>query len=303
MRESHPRVVLGLHRSRYQRHSLAAALDMGIRAIDTAFNYHGFAAHQTLGRFRDLLPEFSVSTKVGYFPGTTRAVHSLAPGQLRHALEQTNRDLGRPPNLVFLHNPEHTLSRLSPEVAREHLTSACEVLVNAVQAGLCDAWGVASWRPGPLVGLIDGDTPRPDVLMVRSGLLVAIDTLEASESLATRWRLPAAAVWGMSPFGGKATDPIWDKINPRLFLRSDSRRTCSPIQAAFRAAYYLPRVGSLAVGSDDPAHLRELLASLGAEVDGDTVTRYRTLLGRQRSGSNSPSSRSASARTGAPSST
>ncbi|RBM13135.1 aldo/keto reductase [Streptomyces sp. PT12] len=277
---------------------------MGIRAIDTAFNYHGFAAHQTLASFGDLLAPFSVSTKVGYFPGAAGgAVHSLDPGRLRYALEKTNRDLGRSPDLVFLHNPEQSVSGLPLEVARDRLTLACGVLANAAREGLCGAWGIASWRPGPLVCLVDGDTPRPDVLMVRSGLLVAIDTLDASESLAARWHLPAAAVWGMSPFGGKATDPIWEEINPKVFLRGDSARVCSRLQVAFRAAYYLPRVSSVAVGSDDPRHLRELLDSLGAEVDESAVARYQDLLRRQRGDSNSSSSRRASLRTAAPSST
>jgi len=40
MRTAHPRVVLGLHRSRYQRSLLTDALDLGIDAIDTSFNYH-----------------------------------------------------------------------------------------------------------------------------------------------------------------------------------------------------------------------------------------------------------------------
>lgn len=256
-----------------------------------------------MARFGDLLAEFRVSTKVGYFRGPSGAVHSLDAGRLRSALEQTNRDLGRAPDLVFMHNPERTLSSLAHRPARDCLEHACRALADAVKEGLCGAWGIASWRPAPLVGLMDGGVPRPDVLMIRSGLLVGIETLDAAESLAGGWNLPDTARWGMSPFGGSVTDPVWGRLDPRIFLGPDAAPECSPIQAAFRAAYFLPRVGSVAVGSDDPAHLRELVASLGVEVNEGTVARYRRLLRDQRGRSSSSSSRRASFRSGAPSST
>lgn len=295
MREPHPRIVLGLHRSRYQRRTLAAALDLGVRAIDTAFNYHGFSAHQALAEFRDLLPQFRVSTRVGYFPGPSSVGHSLDPSRLRYALEQTNRDLRQTPDLVFIHNPERTLSQLTHDQARDCLTLACTVLVNAVKEGLCTSWGIASWRPEPLLSLIDGATPRPEMLMVRSGLLVGTETLDAAECLAGQWNLPSSAVRGMSPFGGSPTDPVWDRFNTRVFLRPDTAIEWSPIQAAFRAAYYLPRVSAVAVGSDDPAHLRELVDALRSQVDEGAIVRYRSLLRGQRGGANSSSNRRASA--------
>ncbi|MFK8909432.1 hypothetical protein [Streptomyces sp. YS-3] len=79
----------------------------------------------------DLLPNFSLSTKVGFFPGG----HSLDPARLRTAVEQAVKDLGREPDLVFLHNPEHSASdtgRLGP---------AC--------AALADTARVNGWIPSP----------------------------------------------------------------------------------------------------------------------------------------------------------
>ncbi|GHE11840.1 hypothetical protein GCM10010339_73070 [Streptomyces alanosinicus] len=73
---------------------------------------------------------------------------------------------------------------------------------------------------------------------------------------------------------------MWDRFDPRVFLR-DSRRL-SRVQAAFSAAYYLPRVGSIAVGTDEPSHLRELVGGLAAQVEERTVQEYRRLL-RDRS--------------------
>ncbi|WP_449342090.1 hypothetical protein [Streptomyces aurantiogriseus] len=80
----------------------------------------------------------------------------------------------------------------------------------------------------------------------------------------------------MSPFGGSATARVWARIDPRVFLRDSSR--LSRVQAAFRAAYHLPQVGSVAVGTDEPAHLAELVGALVGDVEERTIQEYRSLL-------------------------
>lgn len=241
--------------------------------LDTAFNYRHFTSHKTLATTAgDLLPKFTLSTKVGYFPG---GQHSLDPVRLRQALEETNRNLGSVPDLVFLHNPEHTL-RDAPN-ARDMLAGACATLEDATTAGLCGSWGIASWKPGPLVGLVDDTAPKPSVLMVRAGLMVGITTLEAADELATRWGLDGEAVWGMSPFGGSLNEPVWDRVDARLFLK-ENPEGLSRVQAAFRVAYGLPRVRRVAVSTDSPVHLRELVNGLDAEVDAQAIQQYRDLL-------------------------
>ncbi|MFJ2025696.1 aldo/keto reductase [Streptomyces sp. NPDC087897] len=281
MRGAHPRVVLGLHRSRHGRRLLTGALDLGVTSIDTSTNYLGFRSHTVLARtVGDLLPRLRVSTKVGYFPGPERTEHSLDPVRLYEAVEQAARDLGREPDLVFLHNPEHSLRDIGDH-GREAFTQGCAALENAAAKGLCGIWGVSSWDPSPLVGLIDPTTPRPSVLMARTGLLVGVRTLDAVDALTAVWGLASGSVWGMSPFGGDTGDPVWDRVDPRMFLRNGGR--FSRTQAAFRAAYCLPRrVSTLAVGTDEPAHLAELLVVLAAEIDEGTIREYRALL-RQRS--------------------
>nr|WSX78338.1 aldo/keto reductase [Streptomyces sp. NBC_00899] len=275
MRRADPRVVLGLHRSRYERHTLTAALDLGVTAIDTSFSYHGFRAHETLARVAgDLLPGLTISTKVGFFPGRSQAEHSLDPGRLLRALEKTNADLGRTPDLAFLHNPERSLVRV-PEQARDALAAACGALQEATTQGLCGSWGIASWNPAPLADLTSSATPGPSVLMIRAGLTVGADTLDAAEALTTAWS--PKAVWGMSPFGGDVENPVWDTVDPRIFLRGPSEQ-CTPVQGAFRVAYDLPSVTTVAVGADEPGHLSELLGALPYEVDTATIRRYRTLL-------------------------
>ncbi|GAU65233.1 hypothetical protein SSP35_01_05710 [Streptomyces sp. NBRC 110611] len=276
MRAADPRIVLGLHRSGHERRLLTGALDLGVTALDTSTNYLGFRSHRILAAAAgDLLPKFSLSTKVGYFPGPDRTEHSLSPDRLHAAVEQAVRDLGREPDLVFLHNPEHSLQEAAP-YSRDILAQACAALNAAAAKGLCGAWGVASWDPSPLPSLIDATVPKPSVLMVRAGLLVGTRTLDATEALAEAWGLEEGTVWGMSPFGGSTRAPIWEKSDPRVFLEGGNG--FSRIQAAFRAAFHLPQVSTIAVGTDEPTHLGELLGALAGKVDERAIREYRSLL-------------------------
>jgi aryl-alcohol dehydrogenase-like predicted oxidoreductase len=88
---------------------------LGVCSVDTAYNYRGFTSHRVLAETAgDLLAEFTLSTKVGFFPGTGgRVVHCLQPGPLRTAIERAVDDLGRTPDVVFLHNPERTLASVN----------------------------------------------------------------------------------------------------------------------------------------------------------------------------------------------
>lgn len=203
----------------------------------------------------------------------------MDPLRLYAAVEQAAEDLGQEPDLVFLHNPEHSLREADPH-GQDVLTEACAVLDDATSKGLCTAWGIASWDPSSLVGLIGPTVPRPATLMVRAGLLVGIRTLDAADALVRAWDLDPSEVWGMSPFGGSTSVPVWAKIDPRLFLANS--RQLSRVQAAFLAAYHLPRVGTVAVSTEEPAHLGELVGALVGEVEERTVQEYLSLL-RDRS--------------------
>lgn len=204
-------------------------------------------------------------------------MHSLCPRRLRAALELTCRDLERAPELVFLHNPERSLTGPSAS-ARDRLRNACMTMYQAVTDGLCKTWGIASWDPRPLAALVDGTLPRPAVVMVRAGLLVGIDTMDATSAVVTRWGLDdRTRLWGMSPFGGNMAQDLWRRVDPRLFIR-DAHDGVTRAQAAFRAAYSLPEVRAVAVGTHNPVHMRELLSALECEVNDVAVRRYRMLL-------------------------
>lgn len=214
---------------------------------------------------------------MGYFsaPGHSRPEHSLGPQRLYGAVEQAALDLGREPDLVFLHNPEHSLGEGVAQ-DREALAQACAALDEATTKGLCRAWGVASWSPSPLQNLIGMTTPRPSVFMVRAGLLVGTRTLDAAEAVSAAWGLDRSALWGMSPFGGSANAPVWDRIDPRVFVQDAA--DLSPAQATFRTAYALPEVAAVAVGTDNPDHLGDLIDALACEADERAVREYRHLL-------------------------
>ncbi|MEW2120489.1 aldo/keto reductase [Streptomyces sp. NPDC005474] len=282
MRDTDPRVVLGLHRSRHERLLLTEALDLGVTALDTSANYLDFRSHEVLAQMAgDLLSKFTLSTKVGYFPGPGKTEHSLDPVRLYTAVEQAARVLGRQPDVVFLHNPERSLQETTPQ-NQDLLAQACAALERATTNGLCGTWGIASWYPPPLLSLIDTTIPRPSVFMVRAGLLVGVATIDAAEALTTAWDLSSGMVWGMSPFGGSTQAPVWGKIDPRVFIRDGTG--LSRLQAAFRAAYRLPQVSAVAVGTNDSAHLNELVGTLDSAVDEPAIRQYRSLLRTQPNG-------------------
>lgn len=270
-----------MYRSHPDRDLLEHALSVGVRALDTAFNYRSFTAHVTLARDAgDLLGEFALSTKVGFFPAASpsdHAAHSLDPTRLREAVNQSVDDLGRTPDVVFLHNPERSLATMCGSAGSDHLAAACDSLADAVAAGLCTRWGIASWDPRAVVNVLATDvSDQPEVLLVRAGLSVAEPVLRAAEQLADTYAVPPARRWGMSPFGGSMQESAWSQTKLDVFLRPDQR--CSTPQAAFRVAFAVPDVAHIAVGTRSAGHLRELVDAIDLEVDAAAVARYRRLI-------------------------
>ncbi len=303
MHGGHPRLVLGLHRTRLTPDLLRAALTFGVTTVDTAPHYQRGTAHRQLVHTAgSLLDRFAVCTKVGYHHNTATGenVHSLATQQLRIAASTAVRSLHQPPAVLWLHNPERSLTGLPVQSAAERLAQAAEMLAHAVERGWCRSWGIATWNPEqvlPAVAAIRGDWPRPKLVMARSGLLAPAAVLTAAEHLAAHCQ---ARLWGMSPFGGDTQDPVWREVNPRRFLApgQDSTRW----QAALRLALAVPdRVERIAVGTSTPSHLAELLTAPDLAVNAQRVTSYRTLLERRSAAETSSAACSAGARSGSPS--
>lgn len=293
---------MGLHRSGPDREVLVLALELGVRAVDTAYNYRGGASHRLLRqRAGDLLERLEISTKVGFFPSPDGTVtHSLQPARLECAVRESATTLGVTPELVFLHNPERSLAALPPAQAADRLIAACAALQDTAAAGWCRRWGISSWSPTALLPALDALPADvrlgPAVLMVRAGLSVTTGELDAGEQLAGRLDLARHSVWGMAPFGGDPDHPVWTTSTTTALMCLG--QPCSPIQAAYRLAFEIPPVARVAVGASSPAQLRALLAATELRVDPERIARYRHLL-RQRvlhrvsASSNLPASRRA----------
>ncbi|WP_405833335.1 hypothetical protein [Streptomyces sp. NBC_00105] len=181
---------------------------------------------------------------------------------------------------MVLDEVERSLAGLSTPDGHTFLGNACTALADAARDGLFGAWGVASWDTRSLEMVQVDDLPSPDLLMVRAGFLVGIDLLDAINVLRTAWQ--PGETWGMSPFGG-GHRKVWEEFDLRPFLRP-RHEDLSRIQAAFRASFHLPSASAMAVGTDDPGHLAQLVQTLGAEVDTAAVSQYlRALHGHRQS--------------------
>jgi pyridoxine 4-dehydrogenase len=277
VRGSDQRVALGLYRFDPQRQLLETALNLGMSDLDTAYNYRGFTSHRRLASTAgNLVGEFTISTKVGFFPSGRGTEHCLDPVRLRLAVHESVQDLGVQPEVVLLHNPERTLSALAPEQDRDRWATACTTLDDMAAAGWCRSWGIACWDPRPVLTVLDRALPAPALIMVRVGLTVRSEILDASERLTTWFGLGADARWGMSPYGGQPTHPVWDEVDARQFLTTG--QDCSPIPAAFRVSYELPQVSRVAVGTSTTEHLAELVAATALDTNDNRIARYRSLL-------------------------
>ncbi|MBV9013430.1 MAG: aldo/keto reductase [Pseudonocardiales bacterium] len=262
---------------------LEQALQLGVTALDIAYNYFGFKSHHTLARIAgDLLPLFTISTKLGFFPTSNDddTQHCLDPKRLRQALEETTENLQRLPNVVLLHNPEHSLRTLADNTAQACLAEAFLALQEATDCRLCHAWGISTWDPRPLVPVLrsleESSLPRPTVAMVRTGVLVSARVLDAAEYLYNQLGVHDAGRWGMSPFGGGVHAQVWRRVDCRALLMPD--QDCSNLQAAFRLAFALPTIAQVAVSTNRSDHLRALVEATSLKVDTDKLLRYRRIL-------------------------
>ncbi|MCX4746110.1 aldo/keto reductase [Kitasatospora sp. NBC_01287] len=275
---SAPEIALGLFGVRHDRDLLEAALELGVRTIDTSSRYHDFGSHRALAKVgTDLLPEFTISTKVGFLREAGRSRHSLDPAELTAAARRTADELGRTPDALLLHNPEHTLARLPPAEAGAVLAAACEAMAAAVRAGLCGSWGISCWDPRPLLPLAAGVVVRPQTLMTRAGLLLDPGTRTAAAALADALGVAPSGRWGMNAFGGDGAQQAWSTpagLDATALLGPG--QVASSRQAALRVAFELPPVSRIAVGTGNPEHLRELVGAttlrLGARAVGASLS-------------------------------
>lgn len=266
-------LALGLAGGRVDGALLAAAHDLGIGQLDTAYNYGGFAGLDLLAAL-DAPSRFAITSKVGFFPtadGTS--MHSLDPERLLRAVEDSVARLGAPLDTVLLHNPERA-ARGSPTTFPYALESACHALQLAVEDGLARRWGLSVWRPEPILGPLRAARLRPDVLMTRVGLTLTPSDLDAVDACRAAVAWPGIEYRGMAALGGTRASMLLQATDITSFVRE----TAGNAQAAVRVGFELPPVRMLALGTSDSGHLREANSACGMRLDDEYLAAYRDLL-------------------------
>ncbi|WP_369185347.1 aldo/keto reductase [Streptomyces sp. Y1] len=160
---------LGTYRCHDVAEAALMAASRGADWVDTAPNYAGGQAETSLAVILAAYPELRVSTKVGFIPTSARHIavragalsaadaergHCLAPDYIAWQLARTKLMLGRVPDLVFVHNPEHVCP--DAEITGR-LYNAFLALEEACSQQIISAYGVATWQ-GFSSGLFDVPT-------------------------------------------------------------------------------------------------------------------------------------------------
>jgi pyridoxine 4-dehydrogenase len=278
MRASDLRLALGLYRTRLSGALLDAAYEAGVRHIDCAYNYGGFRYLDDLASLR-AAERFTISSKVGFFPSDAGTVHTLEPPRLAEAAERTAHALGRGLDVMFLHNPEASLSS-DPAEASDQLAAAGRAMARLVDAGIARTWGIASWAPSALLAALGGLEHRPVAVMARVGVSLNANALVASTELADALGLDRQARWGMSPLGGSHAPDVLSAARLTGFIAEP----CGNAQAAVRLAFELPPVSTVCVSTSSPDHLRQAVGAVTLPVRAGHVSRYLQLLHERHGG-------------------
>ncbi|CAL9531034.1 hypothetical protein SUDANB145_04022 [Streptomyces sp. enrichment culture] len=267
-------LAAGTYRCRDVYRSAALAANAGMTWIDTAPNYASGSAEASLRPVLDAWPQVSVSTKVGFVSGSDRQAardagvlpgdrnqgHCLSRPYIAWQLARSRVRLGRVPDLVFVHNPEH--GRMNRSDLLRTLTEAFEELESAADAGEIGGYGVATWT-----GLSSGMFTVSEIVrratevagphhhlravqfpvsLIR--LAVVADALDGCGALAEA-RDAGLNVFASAPLGGgellgAMTEELVRVIDPEA----------SPVQAALLVALSAPGVSYVLLSASTPAH-------------------------------------------------
>ncbi|WP_274562463.1 aldo/keto reductase [Streptomyces spiramyceticus] len=291
---------LGTYRCRDVARAAAMAAAAGADWIDTAPNYAQGQAERALAPVLARHPELKVSTKVGFLApgsrglalragvvaaGTAEAGHCLAPRYIGWQVECNRRTLGRTPDLVFVHNPEHGCSR---EAITDRLYLAFLTLEKACQAGLIRGYGVATWS-GFSSGLFDvplllelaskagGPQHHLRAIQLPLSLVNLAPIAQALDGVGVLADAVAAEleVFASAPLHGGAVPGL---VTPELaeLIRSGS----TPAGAGLAVVASAPGVRRLLVSTDQPQHWSEATTVIGQPpVPLDTLRKVTDVLG------------------------
>ncbi|SDC90994.1 aldo/keto reductase [Streptomyces prasinopilosus] len=294
------RLAAGTYRCRDVARSVAAATDAGVTWIDTAPNYASGTAEVSLRPVLEARPQIRVSTKVGFVPDSDRPAardagvlpherdrgHCLTRPYIAWQLARSRVRLGRAPDLVFVHNPEHDRADRA-ELART-LTEAFEELERSAGAGDIGGYGVATWS-----GLSSGMFTVSDLTVFAETvggphhhfraaqfpvslvhLAVVADALDGRGALVEA-REAGLDVFASAPLGGgellhAMTDELRCVIDP----------AASPAQAALLVALSAPGVSRVLLSASTPAHWADAVGAAAREpLSADRLRKVIDVLG------------------------
>ncbi|MBC3843607.1 aldo/keto reductase [Streptacidiphilus sp. 4-A2] len=294
------RMGLGTYRCSDVRQAAAMAARHDADWLDTAPNYAAGAAEAALAPILAHSSHIGVSTKVGFvaaLDGQAAAAagilteveagrgHSLKPAYLRWQVARSWRTLGRLPDLVFLHNPEH---HCPPDHISERLYAAFTALEEARADGLLKAYGVATWS-GFSSGLFDiptlleaafragGVSHRLRAIQLPLSLVRLAPIAQALEGRGVLADAQAAdlAVFASAPLhGGQVPDLFTPELVDLIAPGS------TPAQAALTVVGSAPGVRRVLMSTDKQQHWRQAVTALDAPaLSRDQLRRITDVLG------------------------
>ncbi|MFJ5561116.1 aldo/keto reductase [Streptomyces sp. NPDC093250] len=293
-------LAAGTYRCRDVSRSVAAAVDAGVTWIDTAPNYGSGSAETELRPVLDACPQVRVSTKVGFVPDSDRRAardagvlpddhdrgHCLARPYIAWQLARSRTRLGRAPDLVFVHNPEH--GRTDRTDLSRTLAEAFVELENAADTAEIGGYGVASWAGlssgmftvselTALAATVGGPHHHFRAVQFPVSLIhlaVVAEALDGYGALAEA-REAGLEVFASAPLGGgellgAMTEELVRFINPEA----------SPAQAALLVALSAPGVSRVLLSASTPAHWADARgAAACAPLSPDRLRRVVDVLG------------------------
>ncbi|MCX5036972.1 aldo/keto reductase [Streptomyces coelicoflavus] len=293
-------LAAGTYRCRDVSKSVAAAVRAGVTWIDTAPNYGSGSAEAALRQVLNACPEVQVSTKVGFVPDSDRRA-ARDVGALRHGLERghclarpyiswqlarSRARLGRVPDLVFVHNPEH--GRTDRAAVSRTLAGTFEELESAADAGKIGGYGVATWA-----GLSSGMFTVPGLMKLATTaggphhhfravqfpvslihLAVVADALDGHGALAQAQEA-GLDVFASAPLGG---GELLGAMTEELVRLIDSE--ASQAQAALLVALSAPGVSRVLLSASTTAHWADARGAAAREsLPPDRLRRVADVLG------------------------
>ncbi|GAA3205760.1 aldo/keto reductase [Actinocorallia longicatena] len=273
---------LGTYRCPDVPAAAAMAAAGGAPLIDTAPNYQGGLAQRNLAGVLADRPGIRVSSKVGYLtreqgraacaagvlPGEdARHGHSLDARYIAYQVGASIKELGRPVDLMYVHNPEST-SR--PHQLEGDLLRAFAVLEEAAVDGTIGGYGIATWRaftdglvsmPTLLAAARDvgGDGHHLRAIQLPVNLVHLTVTAQALHGTGPIAEATAAGleVWTSAPLNGS---DLLGMVGEEL--AAAIRPGLTPAQAALLVVASTPGITGMLLSTGNPDHWQEAQAAV-----------------------------------------